>query len=88
MKRSYDKVYNELFSEFFKDLRLNNHYSMKYVSDKLDINYNTYVCYEKGTRGCPMSVFKNICTFYNVDFLTTIKQLDDEATRRLLNDKV
>lgn len=86
MKKNYDKMYNKVFSEYFTKMRLQNKLSRQSVADKIGIKNPTYTCYERGTRDCPLSVFKNLCSFYNVDFIETIKKLDDEVTRRLLNE--
>lgn len=50
-----------------KELRISNKYSLKEVSESLNINYSLLSRYEKGTRTPSKKQIKQIATFYNVD---------------------
>ena len=83
MKDNYDQIYNEVFKEYFTDLRKNKRYTRKYVSERIGIKQPTYTCYEQGLRTCPLSVFKKLCSLYNLDFLDTFRQLDEIVSKRV-----
>lgn len=82
MKRVFDKYFNEVFSEYFTNLRKETRYTRTEVAKHLRINLNTFSCYEKGTRDVPISVMRDMCSFYGIDFYDTFKQICDESIRR------
>lgn len=82
MKDVYNKKFNEVFSEYFIALRKEKNYTRKEVAYFIHLNENTFLCYETGTRDVPISVFKRMCKFYNIDFYKTFIYLDQETTKR------
>jgi len=73
MKRLYDEVYYEVLSEKFKKLRLESGRTISDVACFLNISMPGYYKYENGTREMPMSVFVDICRFYNIDYIKTFE---------------
>lgn len=82
MKHDYDRIFNEVFSEYFIDKRKERGLSRKYVSDRLLLPESTFTFYEKGKRDVPISVFKKMCAIYDLDFHVVFRQLDEETTKR------
>lgn len=82
MKQDYDKIFNDVFSEYFTKIRTDRGWSRKVVADKLGLPASTFTYYEKGLRDVPISVFKRMCLLYGLDFHKVFKQLDDECTKR------
>lgn len=82
MKRVYDRYFNEVFSEYFIALRKEKRYTRTDVAKLLNYNLNTFTCYEKGTRDIPISVMRELCKFYGVDFYDTFRYICEESDRR------
>lgn len=82
MKRAFDQFFNDVFSEYFINLRKEKRYTRTEVAKRLHINLNTLTCYEKGSRDIPISVLKELCNFYGVDFYETFKYICEESSRR------
>ena len=82
MKRRYDALFNDVFSEYFISLRKSKGLTKEKVGYYLHLPKATFSAYETGTRDCPLSVMKEMCEFYGVDFIETFKYLDEETTKR------
>lgn len=87
MKRNYDMIFNAVFSEYFTNLRHEKKLTRQDVAYFLHLNPNTLCGYEMGTRDVPLSILKDMCKFYGLDFLETFKYLDAETTKRERNGK-
>ena len=85
MKRNYDKIFNAVFSEYFTKVRHEKGLTRHDVAYYLHLNPNTFGGYEMGSRDVPISVMKDMCKFYGLDFLETFKYLDAETTKRERN---
>lgn len=82
MKRSYEKTFSLVFSEFFLARRHEKGLTKKDVAYYLHLSKATFNGYETGTRECPISVMKEMCKFYGLDFIETFRYLDQETTKR------
>lgn len=72
----YDKTYTEVQSNFFAEQRKKSGRTLEDIAYFLRIKVNTYWTYEKGTRDMPMSVFIDLCRFYNLDYVKVFKDLN------------
>lgn len=80
MPRSqYELFFNSLLGEYFLKKRIENSLTLEEVSNILKVNRNTYYCYEKGTRACPIELFINICGFYRDDYLNVFKEINEKT---------
>ena len=59
------------------DLREDNDFSQKAVSQFLEIHPNVYRRYEKGTREVPVSVVMKLADFYHVSTDYLLGRTDD-----------
>lgn len=83
MKSVYDRIYTDAFVDFFTQQRKEKNWTRTYVAKMVNVNLNTFLCYENGTRDCPLSVFKKLCFLYSLDFYDTFKKLDQECEKRI-----
>lgn len=79
----YDDLYRKTFGDYFTYLRKSKGISRVFVAERIGVNQNTLVCYEKGTRDCPLSVMKKLCGFYGLDFVETFRELNEICERKI-----
>lgn len=80
MPRSqYELFFNSLLGEYFLKKRIENSLTLEEISNILKVSRNTYYCYEKGTRTCPIELFINICGFYRDDYLNVFKEINEKT---------
>lgn len=80
--KNYDNTFNIVFGEYFTGIRKSRGMTRRYVANYLQINEATLLAYEFGTRSCPLSVFKQLCQFYQLDYVQTFHELDIITTAR------
>lgn len=54
------------YTERMKELREENHYSQKEISDLFGIAQTTYSGYETGNRSIPIDFIIRLCDFYEI----------------------
>lgn len=54
------------YTERMRELREENNYSQKEISELLGIAQTTYSGYETGNRSIPIDIFIRLCDFYDV----------------------
>ena len=93
----------EKLKEFAKALSISTDYligwdnqnslTLEEISNILKVSRNTYYCYEKGTRACPIELFINICSFYRDDYLNVFKEINEKTVslverKRIINEQI
>ena len=88
MSRSYyEDVYYRLLGEYFRARREEKDLTLDELSNIFEVNRNTYYCYERGTRACPIDLFIALCKYYDDNYLGVFKHFNDETNRIVKNQK-
>lgn len=71
---NYD-IINDYFSSYFRDKRIRNGYSIRYVAERIGIPKSTYYAYENNDRSISQEYIKQLLLFYNDDGTAMINGL-------------
>ena len=72
----YDKEFQNKLREYISHLRKTKKVTMDEVSDYLGVSKALYSRYEKGTRNIPLSVLKELCEYYGLNYYNSFKVID------------
>lgn len=75
--KNYDIKFQENMVNFFKIKRIERKISIDYIARYLDVLPSTYARYENGNRSMPLSVMKELCRFYSINYYETFKNIDE-----------
>lgn len=82
----YDKEFQKKLREYVSLLRKERKKTMEEVSDYLSISKALYSRYEKGSRNIPLSILRNICEYYGVDYYKSFQIIDMNVYSNSMED--
>ena len=82
----FDKYYAMSVAEIFYERMEKKGKSLEDVAKNTNVKYNTLFRYMNGSRQIPIDLFKDICTYLDLDFADTFRKVNKAAVNKTIHD--